>query len=77
MMLKPTWLAASIIALGHLSAFAPALAQSAEQIAACTPDAFNLCRKEALAGDRDGVIKCFDKRKRELSAACKAAIGKH
>jgi hypothetical protein len=73
---KLTWLAASMIALGNLSAFSPAFAQSAEQIAACTPDAFNLCRKEALAGDRDGVARCFDKRRRELSAACKAAIGK-
>jgi hypothetical protein len=49
--------------------------------AACTPDALRLCDAVALAraagGDRAGIIACFAAHRRELSAACRAAVVTH
>ncbi|MGY4629976.1 hypothetical protein [Bradyrhizobium sp. USDA 4486] len=65
-------LAAVVIALGGTSASAQENQGTAEQRAACTPDAFRLC--SAYIPDPSGVEACLRQRKSNLSEACKAVF---
>jgi len=49
-------------------------AYSAEQQAACTPDAFRLCSSEIP--NIPGITACMRKQKANLSAACRAVFDK-
>ncbi|MBW7961405.1 hypothetical protein [Bradyrhizobium sp. BR 10261] len=64
--------AAVVIALGSASAPAQENQGTAEQRAACTPDAFRLC--SAYIPDPSGVEACLRQRKSNLSEACKAVF---
>ncbi len=70
---------AFLAALMLCAAVSSAAAQSAAVRLACTADALRLCDAAAIAhavrGDHSGVIACFAAHRRELSAACAAAIG--
>ena len=63
--------AAVVVALGG-AASAQENQGTAEQRAACTPDAFRLC--SAYIPDPSGVEACLRQRKSDLSAACKAVF---
>jgi hypothetical protein len=47
----------------------PALAQTQQEIDACTPDAFRLC--EDAIPDREKVKACLVAKKRQLSPECR------
>lgn len=64
--------AAVAIALGSASASAQENQGTAEQRAACTPDAFRLC--SAYIPDPSAVEACLRQRKPNLSEACKAVF---
>ena len=64
--------AAVVIALGSASASAQENQGTAEQRAACAPDAFRLC--SAYIPDPSGVEACLRQRKSNLSEACKAVF---
>jgi hypothetical protein len=63
---------AVVIALGGASASAQENQGTAEQRAACTPDAFSLC--SAYIPDPSGVEACLRQSKSNLSEACKAVF---
>ncbi|MBW7971452.1 hypothetical protein [Bradyrhizobium sp. BR 10289] len=64
--------AAVVVALGSAAASAQENQGTAEQRAACTPDAFRLC--SAYIPDPAGVEACLRQRKPALSEACKAVF---
>ncbi|MGX4801814.1 hypothetical protein [Bradyrhizobium guangdongense] len=64
--------AAVVVALGSAAASAQENRGTAEQRAACTPDAFRLC--SAYIPDPAGVEVCLRQRKSDLSEACKAVF---
>ncbi|KRQ08248.1 hypothetical protein AOQ71_22405 [Bradyrhizobium manausense] len=64
--------AAVVIALSSASASAQENQGTAEQRAACAPDAFRLC--SAYIPDPSGVEACLRQRKSNLSEACKAVF---
>jgi len=70
--LMPALFAAVVVALGGAAAFAQDNRGTAEQRAACTPDAFRLC--SAYIPDPSGVEACLRLRKSDLSEACKAVF---
>jgi hypothetical protein len=56
---------------------APAQAQSAEVIAACTPDAIALCHPTLDdARDHRRIVACMKANRKKLSAACRAALAR-
>ncbi|MBH5400665.1 hypothetical protein HZZ13_23125 [Bradyrhizobium sp. CNPSo 4010] len=61
-----------LVALGSAAATAQENQGTAEQRAACTPDAFRLC--SAYIPDPSGVEACLRHRKSELSEACRAVF---
>ncbi|MBR0911608.1 hypothetical protein [Bradyrhizobium japonicum] len=61
-----------VVALGSAAASAQENQGTAEQRAACTPDAFRLC--SAYIPDPSGVEACLRQRKSALSEACKAVF---
>jgi hypothetical protein len=63
--------AAVVVALGS-AASAQENQGTAEQRAACTPDAFRLC--SAYIPDASEVEACLRQRRSELSQACKAVF---
>ena len=70
--LMPALFAAALIALGGAAASAQENQGTAEQRAACTPDAFRLC--SAYIPDPSGVEACLRQRKSNLSDACRAVF---
>jgi hypothetical protein len=70
--LMPALFAAVVVALGSAAAFAQENQGTAEQRAACTPDAFRLC--SAYIPDPAGVEACLRQRKSDLNEACKAVF---
>lgn len=70
--LMPALFAAALIALGSAAASAQENQGTAEQRAACTPDAFRLC--SAYIPDPSGVEACLRQRKSNLSEACRAVF---
>ncbi|RXG97447.1 hypothetical protein [Bradyrhizobium vignae] len=64
--------AAVVVAFGSTAASAQENQGTAEQRAACTPDAFRLC--SAYIPDPSGVEACLRQRKSDLSKACKAVF---
>lgn len=71
--LKQALFAAVVVALGGAAASAQENRGTAEQRAACTPDAFRLCG--AYIPDPSGVEACLRHRKSDLSEACRAVFG--
>lgn len=67
---------ALILAVAVTSFATPSFAQNAtaEQRAACTPDAFRLCASEIPSVER--ITACMRKKQANLSAACKAVFDK-
>lgn len=70
--LIPALFASAVVALGSAAALAQENQGTAEQRAACTPDAFRLC--SAYIPDPSGVEACLRQRRSDLSAACKAVF---
>ncbi|MHC2336956.1 hypothetical protein ACVIW0_006245 [Bradyrhizobium sp. USDA 4454] len=70
--LMPALFAAAVVALGSAVAFAQENQDTAEQRAACAPDAFRLC--SAYIPDPSGVEACLRQRKPNLSEGCKAVF---
>ncbi|WGD54634.1 hypothetical protein QA641_12380 [Bradyrhizobium sp. CB1650] len=64
--------AAVLVALGSAAASAQENQGTAEQRAACTPDAFRLC--SSYIPDPSGVEACLRQRRSELSEACRAVF---
>ncbi|SFJ44916.1 hypothetical protein [Bradyrhizobium sp. Gha] len=64
--------AAVAVALSSAAASAQENQGTAEQRAACTPDAFRLC--SAYIPDPSGVEACLRQRKSDLSEGCKAVF---
>ena len=63
---------AVVVLLGSAAASAQENQGTAEQRAACTPDAFRLC--SSYIPDPSGVEACLRQRKSDLSEACKAVF---
>lgn len=61
-----------LVALGTAAAFAQEDRGTAEQRAACTPDAFRLCA--AYIPDATNVEACLRENKSGLSVACRAVF---
>jgi hypothetical protein len=58
-----------------------AVAQTAQERAACRGDVFRLCTAAQIAlatvGDRGGVYACFAAHRRELSRGCDRVLKSH
>ena len=69
-------ISALVLGASLISSTAPGLADiaSAEQRAACTPDAFRLCSSEMP--NIPGITACMRKNFSKLSPACKAVFPK-
>ncbi len=59
-------------ALGQTAVFAQENRGTAQQRAACTPDAFRLC--SSYIPDAAGVEHCLRQNKADLSAACRSVF---
>ncbi|MGY4238227.1 hypothetical protein ACVIIW_007174 [Bradyrhizobium sp. USDA 4449] len=70
--LMPALFAAVVVALGSAAASGQENQGTAEQRAACTPDAFRLC--SSYIPNPSGVEACLRQRKSDLSQACKAVF---
>lgn len=67
-----------IVTAAAFAAATAALAQTAEIIAACTPDAIRLCHPTAAdAADHRRIIACMKRNRKELSAECRRAALAH
>jgi len=58
-----------------------AMAQTAQESAACRGDVFRLCTAAQIAlatvGDRHGIYACFKKHRHDLSKACDRVLKNH
>ncbi|SFP55742.1 hypothetical protein SAMN05216330_108125 [Bradyrhizobium sp. Ghvi] len=70
--LMPALFAAIVVAIGSAAASAQENQGTAEQRAACTPDAFRLC--SAYIPDPSGVEACLRQQKSSLSQACRTVF---
>ena len=65
----------SFLFLAAVMISGPALAQTAEEEAACKPDFEKFCQGVEPGGGR--VIECLSKHKSELSAECQKVVTAH
>lgn len=71
-----------VIACGiTLCGILAAVAQTAQERAACRGDVFHLCTAAqiglAAVGNRQGIYACFREHRRELSTACDRVLKNH
>ena len=64
----------AIVVLLTMTASLPAFAYTQADADACTPDAMKLCTQ--VFHDKDRVVQCLIKNKRQLSSACTAVFNR-
>ena len=69
-----TALLSAVVGVALAASATDGFAYTAEQRAACTPDAFRLCSNEIPS--IEGVTACMRKKQSQLSPSCRVVFGK-